>query len=119
MHDKTSYVAELTRGLAGKDAIVVLATGAGKSVCFQLPPLIKRQAALIICPTISLMKDQVRPHAQCRVRCTHYHHHCTRCGVASVVLQRRRTLVSPRHHTRAGGGAERARLLRMLPRLCL
>jgi hypothetical protein len=45
---------------AGKDAIVVMATGSGKSVCFQLPPLIKQQAVLVISPTISLMKDQVR-----------------------------------------------------------
>jgi ATP-dependent DNA helicase RecQ len=44
---------------AGKDAIVVMATGAGKSVCFQLPPLIQQRTVLVVSPTISLMKDQV------------------------------------------------------------
>lgn len=36
-----------------------MATGSGKSACFQLPPLIKDQAVLVISPSISLMKDQV------------------------------------------------------------
>ena len=39
--------------------MLIMATGGGKSVCFQLPPLILSRAALIISPTIAIMKDQV------------------------------------------------------------
>ncbi|CAJ1380258.1 unnamed protein product [Effrenium voratum] len=44
----------------GQDAIVTLSTGAGKSVCFQLPPLIDGRCTLVISPLVSLMQDQVR-----------------------------------------------------------
>ena len=50
-----------------------MATGAGKSVCFQLPPLIKQQAVLVVSPTISLMKDQVR-HCNCTLAWQGYQH---------------------------------------------
>lgn len=45
---------------AGKDVMLIMATGGGKSVCFQLPPLLLNRGALIISPTIAIMKDQVR-----------------------------------------------------------
>lgn len=40
----------------GQDAIVTLSTGAGKSVCFQLPPLIDGRCTLVISPLVSLMQ---------------------------------------------------------------
>ena len=44
----------------GRDVLAILPTGGGKSVCFQVPALMKDGTALVITPLISLMKDQVQ-----------------------------------------------------------
>lgn len=46
--------------LSGKDVLAILPTGGGKSVCFQVPALMKDGIALVITPLIALMKDQVQ-----------------------------------------------------------
>nr|XP_027112941.1 uncharacterized protein LOC113731733 [Coffea arabica] len=45
--------------LDGRDCLVVMATGSGKSLCYQMPPLITKKTAVVISPLISLMQDQV------------------------------------------------------------
>ena len=47
------------RILAGEDVLAIMATGAGKSLCYQLPALLLGGTTVVVSPLIALMKDQI------------------------------------------------------------
>jgi ATP-dependent DNA helicase RecQ len=49
----------ISRVMAGEDTLAILATGAGKSLCYQLPALLLPGTTIVVSPLIALMKDQI------------------------------------------------------------
>ena len=64
--------------LSGRDAVGIMPTGAGKSVCYQLPALMLGGITIVISPLISLMKDQVNSLIQSGVGCAYINSSLTR-----------------------------------------
>jgi len=63
-----SQRAVIEQVVAGGDAIVLMPTGGGKSLCYQVPALVRPGLGVVISPLIALMKDQVDALAQSGVR---------------------------------------------------
>ncbi len=80
----------ICRGIvAGDDALIVMPTGAGKSLCYQLPSLVRGGTALVISPLIALMEDQVAKLEHWGLRAERIHSKMDRLAARQVCFDYR------------------------------
>jgi ATP-dependent DNA helicase RecQ len=95
--------------LDGRDSLVVLPTGGGKSLCFQAPALVRGGLGLIVSPLISLMKDQVDTLVSNGVPAACYNSSLSpgeKASVAAGIRERRYALLYVSPERLAGEGRE-------------
>ncbi len=73
--------------VAGRDSVVVLPTGGGKSVCYQVPSVRLPGTAIVVSPLISLMKDQVDALIECGVAAACLHSNQTETERNDVIAR--------------------------------
>lgn len=74
----------IDRVVNGKDTLVIMPTGGGKSMCYQLPALMMEGTALIISPLIALMNDQVNALKMSGVQVAAYHSNISKAELTDI-----------------------------------
>jgi ATP-dependent DNA helicase RecQ len=74
----------IDRVLAQKDTLVIMPTGGGKSLCYQLPALIFQGITIVVSPLISLMNDQVSALKMSGVNVAAFHSNMTKAELSEV-----------------------------------
>lgn len=73
--------------LAGRDLLVLMPTGGGKSLCYQIPALIKSGVAIVISPLIALMEDQVMTLNSLGIKACYYNSSLNETEARQVLLK--------------------------------
>lgn len=96
--------------LSGRDSLTVMPTGGGKSLCYQLPPLVTGRLTLVVSPLIALMDDQVASLRQVGINAGAVHG-----NLSDEERSRVRAAVSGRGAGESDDGAQRLRVLLVSP----
>lgn len=74
----------IQRTIDGFDSIVLMPTGSGKSLCFQIPAIVREGVGVVISPLIALMKDQVDALIACGVKAAFINSNLTQANVRII-----------------------------------
>jgi ATP-dependent DNA helicase RecQ len=80
-------------GLERRDSLVVMPTGGGKSLCYQVPPAVAGRTDIVVSPLIALMKDQVDALGACGYPAAAFH-----SGMDLTELRNVERMIVARHH---------------------
>lgn len=76
--------------IAGNDVLVLMPTGGGKSLCYQIPSLVRQGVGIVVSPLIALMEDQVAALRLQGIRCAYYN--------SSLTSEEARQVLAQLHH---------------------
>ena len=86
---RREQAAIIDRVVAGGDALVLMPAGGGKSLCYQIPALLRDGIGIVVSPLIALMKDQVDALRQAGVRAAYLNSTLTPSEAAEVEREMR------------------------------